>query len=105
MLLKALYDLAHSRDLIDDPAFAAKRIRWIIKLDRDGNLVGSGPIETVGEDREGKSYSAPRLDAPKNAGGVAEFLADGLTALFGLDPESAPPEMRTTNASTKISGR
>ncbi|MER3461533.1 MAG: hypothetical protein C4342_00390, partial [Armatimonadota bacterium] len=87
MLLKALYDLAHSRDLIDDPAFAAKRIRWIIKLDRDGNLVGSGPIETVGEDREGKSYSAPRLDAPKNAGGVAEFLADGLTALFGLDPD------------------
>lgn len=98
MLLRALYDLAHSRDLLDDPAFAAKNIRWIIKLDRDGNLTGSGPVETVGDKKQGKSYSAPRLDAAKNAGGVAEFLADGLTALFGLDAE---PEKYKDNPSKR----
>ena len=38
MLLKHLYDYAHSRNLLADPAFANKAVRWIIDLDADGNL-------------------------------------------------------------------
>jgi CRISPR-associated protein Csd1 len=85
MLLKLLYDFAHSRDLLKDLAFAPKPIRWIIPLDGEGNLIGPGPQESAGEKNRGLNYSAPQTTRPKVAGGIAEFLADGLTAVFGLD--------------------
>lgn len=87
MLLKHLYDFAHSRHLLDDLAFAHKAVRWVIQLDREGNLIGAGPIDTSEDDKRGKEFSAPLTSRPKVAGGVAEFLADGVTALFGLDME------------------
>lgn len=87
MLLNALCQFAHSRKILDDLAFENKPIRWIIPLDQDGNLVGSGLIETEGEKNRGKEFPAPRTSRPKDAGGIAEFLADGLTAVFGLDAE------------------
>lgn len=95
MLLRHLYDLAHARDLLDDLAFAPKTIRWVIQLDDAGHLIGSGPLEIVGSTRKGKSFSAPQTSRNKNGGGVAEFLADGLTALFGLDTD---PEKDLENA-------
>lgn len=85
MLLRHLYELARARNLLDDLAFAPKTIRWVIPLDAAGNLIGSGPIETIGKRNRGKEFSAPQTSRNKNAGGVAEFLADGITALFGLD--------------------
>jgi CRISPR-associated protein Csd1 len=87
MLLRHLYDLANSRRLLDDLAFIPKAIRWVISLDEAGNLLGSGPIETTGDRNRGKELSAPQTSRPKNAGGIAEFLADSLTGVFGLDPE------------------
>lgn len=87
MLLRALYDLANSRKLLDDLAFVPKAIRWVIPLDATGNLVGPGLQETLGDRNRGKTFSAPQTSRNKNAGGVAEFLADGLTGLFGLDPD------------------
>ena len=36
MLLKLLNDFAESRNLLDDLAFSAKAVRWIISLDKDG---------------------------------------------------------------------
>jgi CRISPR-associated protein Csd1 len=87
MLLKALYDFAHSRKLLVDLAFAPKAIRWVIQLDSEGNLIGAGPIDTSEDGRRGKLFSAPLTTRPKVAGGIAEFLADGITALFGLDME------------------
>lgn len=92
MLLKNLYDYALSRGLLADEAFQDKPIRWIIPIDGEGNLVGAGPIETQGEKNRGKNFSAPRTSRPKNAGGVAEFLADSLTPVFGLeaDPTKVP---------------
>ena len=86
MLLKKLYDFAHSRKLLDDLAFATKAIRWVIPLDSEGYLIGGGPIETV-EDKRGKKYLAPQTSRNKNGAGVAEFLADGVAALFSLDTE------------------
>jgi len=87
MLLKALYDFAHSRKLLDDLAFAPKAIRWVIQLDDGGHLIGAGPIDTSEDGKRGKEFSAPLTSRPKVAGGIAEFLADGITALFGLDME------------------
>ncbi|MDD5035046.1 MAG: type I-C CRISPR-associated protein Cas8c/Csd1 [Methylococcaceae bacterium] len=87
MLLKLLNDFAESRNLLDDLAFSPKAVRWMIPLDGEGNLIGSGPRETAGEKNRGLEYSAPQTSRVKNAGGVAEFLADNLTGLFGLDTD------------------
>lgn len=84
MLLKALYELAHSRKLLDDPAFTRKAIRWVISLDADGNLLGITP---TGDEKRGKEFSVPQTRRIKNAGGVAEFLADSITGIFGLDSD------------------
>jgi CRISPR-associated protein Csd1 len=84
MLLKALYELAHSRKLLDDLAFNQKAIRWVIQLDANGNFLGVVP---TGDDKRGKEFSAPQTTRPKVAGGVAEFLADGITAVFGFDSD------------------
>ncbi|HYV26337.1 MAG TPA: type I-C CRISPR-associated protein Cas8c/Csd1 [Candidatus Eisenbacteria bacterium] len=90
MLLKHLYDFAHSRRLLDDLAFDSKPVRWIIELDTDGNLLGAGP-QATGDDKRGKEFSCPQTTRPKVAGGVSEFLADGLTAVFGLDADPEGP--------------
>jgi CRISPR-associated protein Csd1 len=90
MLLKHLYDFAVSRRLLDDLAFSPKAVRWILELDLAGNLLGSGP-QATGDDKRGKEFSCPQTTRPKVAGGVSEFLADGLTAVFGLDPEPDAP--------------
>jgi CRISPR-associated protein Csd1 len=90
MLLKHLYDFAVSRKLLDDLAFAPKAVRWIIELDASGNLLGAGP-QATGDDKRGKEFSCPQTTRPKVAGGVSEFLADGLTAVFGLDPDPDAP--------------
>lgn len=94
MLLKHLYDLANSpsRKILDDLAFAPRPVRWIIELDAEGHLLGQGPKAT-GDDRRGKEFSCPQTTRPKVAGGVAEFLTDGLTSVFGLDPD---PEAKMT---------
>lgn len=85
MLLKALVEYAESRKLLDSAAFAVKPIRWIIPLDGKGTLAGLGLIETPGEKNRGKEFSAPRTSLDKGVGGIAEFLADGITAVFGLE--------------------
>ena len=88
MLLKRLYDLAHSpsHKILGDIAFAPKAVRWIIDLGPDGQLLGQGP-QMTGDDKRGKEFSCPQTTRSKLAGGVAEFLCDGLTAVFGLDPD------------------
>ncbi|MBX3276734.1 MAG: type I-C CRISPR-associated protein Cas8c/Csd1 [Acidobacteria bacterium] len=87
MLLKHLYDLAHSRQLLDDPAFAKKAIRWVIAIDAEGRIIGSGPQETTDGKNRGREFISPQTSRNKNKGGIAEFLADGLTGIFGLDGE------------------
>lgn len=90
MLLKLLYDFAHSRNLLNDLAFTPKAIRWIIPLDSTGRLIGLGAQESTGDKNRGKEYSSPQTSQSKTAGGIAEFLADNLTGIFGLD--TAPDE-------------
>jgi CRISPR-associated protein Csd1 len=85
MLLEHLYDYARSRKLLADPAFSSKAVRWIIDLDSEGNMLGQGPIDTAEDGKRGKDFSCPQTTRAKNAGGVSEFLADGVTAVFGLE--------------------
>lgn len=92
MLLKHLYDFALSRNLLEDLAFAPKAVRWIIDLDATGNFIG---IVETGDGRRGQEFSCPQTTRNKLAGGVAEFLADGITAIFGYDSEPEPKKKRT----------
>lgn len=87
MLLRYLYDLAQSRHLLDDLAFQEKAVRWIIELNSDGSLLGTGPHETSGEKRRGKKYPCPRVIGDTNSGRVADFLAEGVDGMFGLSPD------------------
>ncbi len=92
MLLKHLYDLAHSpsRSILEDLAFLPKAVRWMIELDTHGHLVGQG-LSATGDEKRGKEFSCPQTTRNKNVGGVAEFLADNLTGIFGLDPNPDAP--------------
>lgn len=92
MLLRHLYELAQSRQLLDDLAFTKKAIRWVIVLDAAGNLLGFTP---TGDGKRGQEYLVPQTSRAKNAGGVAEFLWESITGVFGLD---ANPEQDTNNA-------
>jgi len=86
MLLKLLNDFAISQKLmdnVDNLAFTNSAIRWIISLNCKGNLIGVGPYET----QKGRPFSIPQTSQAKNAGGVAEFLVDDITGLFGLDSD------------------
>ncbi len=96
MLLQRLNDFATTRKLLDNLAIKRKAVRWIITLDTAGNLVGQGPVETEGESNRGKEFDCPQTTRPKVAGGVSEFMADGITAVFGLDanPEQSMSEKK-----------
>ena len=91
MLLQHLNDFATSRKLLENLAFKSRAVRWIITLDDAGNLVGQGPVETEGEKNRGKEFDCPKTTRPKVAGGVAEFMADSITAVFGLDTNPEQP--------------
>lgn len=92
MLLKHLYDFAHSRNLLNNLAFEEKPVRWIIQLNSDGSLLGQGPIETTGEKNKGKPLLCPRIIGDTNSGKIADFLADGIDGMFGLSPNLKKPK-------------
>lgn len=106
MLLQALnefYTRATAEGKIDEAAFNPKVIRWIIPLDREGNLEGDGLIETTGEGKRAKQFKrAPRTSRPKVAGGVAEFLADGFEAVFGLSSDLAAIELNEKKRAKQV---
>jgi hypothetical protein len=92
MLLRYLYDLAQRRrcesdPAFIDPAFVRKPIRWIIQIDNEGKMYRLGPLDTMSENKRAKEYDKPQTGEAKNSGGRAEFLADNITGLFGLDTE------------------
>ena len=103
MLLKHLHDFANNRKkLLKDVAFEPKAVRWIISIDSNGNVLGKGPIETVGDKKNtGKVYPCPKTVGNKNAGGIGDFLADGITSLFGLERDPEPRIRRTATQQEK----
>jgi CRISPR-associated protein Csd1 len=97
MLLKHLYDYAISRNLLSDLAFAPKAVRWIIDLDANGKFLGIVQTTAGDDDKRGKEFSCPKTTRAKNAGGVAEFLAADITAVFGLEGNWKEVEKRGRN--------
>lgn len=94
MLLYHLAEFARSKNLLtlDAQAFRPKAVRWIITLDEAGNLEGKGPVDTSSEGQgRGQELCCPQTTIPKNAGGMAEFLADSITAIFGLNMDPTEP--------------
>lgn len=90
MLLKALYDFALTKNLLEDPAFSLKSVRWIIQLDKDGQLIGEGPVEThVNEKKKAREFLIPKTTRSTGGGQVSDFLVDDIGALFNL---STKPE-------------
>lgn len=88
MLLKLLHGFAISRNLLEDPAFVKKPVRWIIQLDANGQLLSDGPIETAGEDeKKARGFFIPKTTRPTGGGQVADFLVDDIGALFNLNPK------------------
>lgn len=95
MLLQALNEFykraskpnEHGRTLMQEAGFTEKYIRWNIPLKLDGTLDGNGLTENPEVKKGGRTYSVPKTNRPKVAGGVAEFLWDGLEAVFCLKPD------------------
>lgn len=88
MLLKALYDFALTKNLLEDPAFIQKPVRWIIYLDKAGQLIGGGPVEThVNEKKKAQEFSIPKTTRPPGGGQVSDFLVDDIGAIFNLNPK------------------
>jgi CRISPR-associated protein Csd1 len=105
MLMKSLYDFAMSRHLPDELAFKRETaVRWIINLDKDGNLIGPGPLETQGQrQNKGKEYDVPKTLRPPGGGQVADFLVDDIGAIFGLNsrPNQVLNKKSTNNLRAK----
>lgn len=105
MLLQALHEFSLRKQLCEGLAFKSRNVRWIIPINQNGDFLGDGLIEMERE----KTFLCPRTIRSKGVGGVAEFLADGITALFGLENEAdeleESEETETEEESTKEDSR
>ncbi len=74
MILQALHDLAMSDDLIGDPDFEPKPIRWVIHIGKGGKFLGFQDTSHVPSEEEGKkSKKKPKpvpavFEVPLDAG-------------------------------------
>ena len=90
MLLEKLRHYAGRLDL-PPPMYQKTPIRWLIDLDRSGNLVGNGLTMTIGgkkgKNDRGKEYEAPHVG--RSAGIRAKLLADTGEYVLGIarDPK------------------
>ena len=81
MILGALYDLAQSRKLLDDPDFEKVPIDFVIRVNDEGKMIAL--IPTKDERDKGIAMAVPRQ--PKRASGiVSAFLADNSKYVLGL---------------------
>ena len=113
MLLQALNEFykraskpnENGRTLIQEAAFTEKYIRWTIPLKLDGTLEGGGLTENPEIKKGGRIYSVPKTNRPKVAGGVAEFLWDGIEAVFCLKPDFDFTEPNEKKSASQIANR
>lgn len=80
MIIHSLYQYAKEQGFLslERRAFKKARIHWVIDLNDDGQVLGI--IDTS----EGW-HQCPQTLRYKGVGGVADFLVDSTTALFGID--------------------
>ncbi|WP_263411401.1 type I-C CRISPR-associated protein Cas8c/Csd1 [Terriglobus tenax] len=109
MILQSLRDLAVRENLVDDPAFESKAVRWIIALDADGRFLNAYDTSTPETLPEG-SKKKPKMQAklmriPRRLGrtvGIkSDFLVDNAKYALGLaaDPaEAGDPRIQQCHA-------
>lgn len=104
MILQSLRDLAMREQLVNNPAFESKPVRWVVKLKPDGGFVGVYDTNTTSIQPEGKK-GKPRPQAkmmviPRRLGRTvnisADFLVDKAEYALGLVPEGELPTKKTT---------
>ena len=80
MILQSLYDFAQRKEIlaIAKRAFKKRSVHWTIDLSDRGEFIG---LIATGESQR----ACPHSIREKSAGGVADFLVDGTTAVLGID--------------------
>ena len=89
MFLRALYDFAQERRLLDGLPVQDRTIHFYLPINSDGELVGSGAIALFQKDARGKDRLGLNLPMPRfpgeNNGGKSYFLAESCVHVFGRD--------------------
>jgi CRISPR-associated protein Csd1 len=92
MLLRALYDFAHERRLLEGLPIQDRPIHLCLPLTSAGELVGPGVIPLFQRDARGKDKLGLDLPMPRfpgeNNGGKAYFLAESCVCVFGRDKDT-----------------
>jgi CRISPR-associated protein Csd1 len=86
MLLEKLSQYADRLDL-PPPMYLKTPIRWLVELDKEGNLVGNGFVQTTSGEKKGKNDRGKEYEAPHagRASGIKpKLLADNGEYVLGL---------------------
>lgn len=91
MILQALAQLAERENLVSDPDYEPREIAWLVRIDRDGRLLGIESThrqEPAAEGRRSsnraKSFAVPRMPG-RTSGDRAFFLFDKCEYVFGKE--------------------
>lgn len=110
MILQSLRDLAVRENLVDDPAFESKAVRWIIALDADGRFLNAYDTSMPDRVPEGskkkpkmlaKLIRIPRRLVRPGTKPKSDFLVDNAKYALGLaadDAEADDPRIRQCHA-------
>ena len=92
MLLKALYDLALERRLLDTEHLERRSVHILVPLTSEGALAAEGVIPLTAADEKGKTGLGKRLVMTRfpgeNNGGKAYFLAESCAYILGIETPS-----------------
>lgn len=95
MILRALYDLAHREQLVQDPDFPLAPVAWLVSVSRDGRILSIGDTRVAAPPARGrkpklvaKALRIPR-PAPSRSGTKAppSFFVDNAKYVFGLQTQ------------------
>jgi CRISPR-associated protein Csd1 len=103
MFLRALYDFAQERRLLDGLPVQDRSIHFYLPINAEGELVGSGAIPLFQKDERGKEWLGLALPMPgfpgENNGGKSHFLAESSVCVFGRVKETGDSIRVTTPGS------
>lgn len=107
MILRRLYELAEREKLLDDPAFEAMPVPFIVKVGRDGQYLGieerrgevtiptkKGPPKSKRD--KGKELLIPKAHGNTANPGFARFFADTLARVLPINDEPKSVASRKT---------
>lgn len=107
MILQALYQLAQSDNLVDDPDFEIKPVAWLVHIGVGGEFRGIVGTHSIPESEGGKKKPRPvpksfrlprRLPSRSGSKPIPEFLADNAQFVFGLGTQDKPVDSAKARA-------